>query len=275
MKKLLLTLYFVLFAYSINVYAQGTLSHDFLVDNEEAAAIPDEDKILAAEESAKKLLQQRPQNLRKKSFPKLRSAIATSSFKKIKDRVVPAPFGLVWGASIVETTNQGVELTPVEEKDYPNSFAATKLPKELQDFARVDVSFGEENKLWRIIAYSSPITDDADASKILKIYETYANLLNKKYGNKQQFFNPAQIEVITKNAQGREVSETQDAPIGNPQFLAQLQSGEAELYSTYNNQDVGAALAINVDGEGKSYIVIDYKNLNLLKEKEQQTLDAL
>lgn len=275
MKKFLFILCFVVCGHFVDAFAQGTLSQEFLVDNEEAASIPDKDKILAAEESAKKLLQQRPQNLRKKSFPKLRSSVVVSTNQTSNEPVTPAPFGLIWGANITQTTNQGVELTPVEEKDYPNSFAASNLPKELQDFARVDVSFGEENKLWRIIAYSTPITDNADASKILKIYETYANLLNKKYGNKQQFFNPAQIEVTTKNAQGREVSEIKDAPIGNPQFLAQLQSGEAELYSTYNNQDVGAALAINVDGEGKSYIVIDYKNLNLLKEKEQQTLDAL
>lgn len=47
------------------------------------------------------------------------------------------------------------------------------------------------------------------------------------------------------------------------------------LYSTYYNDDVGAALAVNVDGDGKSYIVVDYKNLKLLRNREKQTLDAL
>ena len=38
---------------------------------------------------------------------------------------------------------------------------------------------------------------------------------------------------------------------------------------------IGAALALNVDGEGKSYIVIDYKNLNILQERENETLNIL
>lgn len=67
----------------------------------------------------------------------------------------------------------------------------------------------------------------------------------------------------------------EDAPIGNPNFLKQLQNGDATLYSTYYNDDVGAALAVNVDGDGKSYIVVDYKNLKLLRNREKQTLDAL
>ena len=31
----------------------------------------------------------------------------------------------------------------------------------------------------------------------------------------------------------------------------------------------------NVDGDVKSYIVVDYKNLKLLRNREKQTLDAL
>ena len=36
-----------------------------------------------------------------------------------------------------------------------------------------------------------------------------------------------------------------------------------------------AALGVNVDGNGQSYITIDYKNLKLMKEREAETLNAL
>ena len=101
------------------------------------------------------------------------------------------------------------------------------------------------------------------------------NAKNKKYGNKQEFFTPAQISVKTTDSKGKEITVQEPAPIGNPNFLNQLKSGEAVLYSTYNNQEVGAALAVNVDGSGKSYIVIDYKNLTIMNAQEQETLDAL
>ena len=99
--------------------------------------------------------------------------------------------------------------------------------------------------------------------------------VTKKYGNKKEFFTPAEINVVTKDSSGREKIIKKTAPLGNPEFLRQLQSGKAVLYSTYNNNEIGAALAINVDGDGKSYIVLDYKNLGLLYSKEKKTLDAL
>ena len=100
-------------------------------------------------------------------------------------------------------------------------------------------------------------------------------LLEKKYGNKQTFFTPATIEKTIINAQKKEEIVKETAPIGNPDFLNQLAGGSAFLYSTYNNTDVAAALSIGVDGEKKSYIVIDYKNLKILQEQENETLDAL
>ena len=63
--------------------------------------------------------------------------------------------------------------------------------------------------------------------------------------------------------------------IGNPDFLKELQNGEAFLYATFENGIVGAALGVNVDGNGQSYITIDYKNLKLMKEREAETLNAL
>ncbi len=260
----------------------GVIQRDFLIDEQVAAEVErdaaaaknvlKEQDVEAAQNQAKRLLKARPQALRKQNFPKLRSQIKAPV---VAEKAVAAPFGLIWGASINDTRNQGVLLQAVGEKDYVNNFSASHLTKPVSDFARIDVTFGEEDELWRIVAYGQLQDDDAKATKVLRLYKIYNDLLTKKYGHAQQFFTPALIQVEKKDEKGRPVLEQEEAPIGNANFLQQLQSGEAVLYSTYYNDEVGAALAVNVDGDGKSYIVLDYKNLKILRQRENVTLDAL
>lgn len=190
-----------------------------------------------------------------------------------------APFGLAWGGSYNQIKSLGVNLVRTEIKDLPNSFFATTLPKDLPGFNQVVISFGENNLLWKITAYSIMLDDTPDASQALQIYRKYYDLLEQKYGNAQQFFTPkiSTIEKVVKNKDGKDTTETTkvEEPIGNKNFLAQLQSGEAELYATFENHKVGAALSINVDGNGKSYVIINFTNLEIFKEREQKVLDAL
>ena len=186
-----------------------------------------------------------------------------------------APFGLNWGASILDTQDLGVSLTPIGEKDYVNSFSAQNLPKPLKDFRSIDLTFGIENELWRIIAYGNFLEDTKDAAVVLRQYRRFYKLLERKYGNAQQFFTPQPISESPVTNNPNQSLPQVDTSIGNPNFLAQLQSGEAELYATFEGNDVGAALSVNVDGSGRSYIIIDYKNIKILREREEQALDAL
>lgn len=236
-------------------------------DKEQAAA--------AAVSSARSLLDQKPAKLRQKNFPKFKTREISRSLAKDETETKDAPFGLLWGASIADTRNQGVQLSTADMKDYVNSFLATRLPKPIAFFDRVYIVYGKEDELYRVLAYSRLIDDDASASKVLGYYNTYSELLNKKYGNKEQDFTPAMINKTVKNAKGQDEIVQEAAPIGNQDFLAQLQSGDAVLFSTYYNKDVAAALSIGVDGDEKSYIVIDYKNLQILEKQEAKTLDAL
>lgn len=189
-----------------------------------------------------------------------------------------APFGLLWKASIEVIKNMGVILTPSEQEDYVNSYTATQLPKGSKGFRRVQLTFGEENELWRIIAYGDFIEDTPSASKGMREYEMYARLLNQKYGKQKDFYTPA-MKTIEKEVmiQGRKTKQTEHVPekLENPNFLQQLQNGTASLYSTFEGDGIGVALALNVDGEGKSYIIIDYKNLKILQERENETLNIL
>ena len=181
--------------------------------------------------------------------------------------------------SVKETENLGVTLTPAGEKDYMNNYTTKNLPNSLHDFRDVVLTFGVNDRLWRIIAYGNFIKDDASASGVLKIYRQYFNLLSQKYGNAQEFYTPNIINVdktvTDERGKQKTVTEQKKQPLGNPDFLQELENGTAELYATFENGTIGAALGVNVDGNGQSYITVDYKNLKLMKEREAEMLNAL
>lgn len=220
-----------------------------------------------------------PENIRP---PKRNNSFQRPSARKVtpkESKYGDGPFGLPWGATYEQIKDLGVEMVKTPIKDYPNSFIATKLPKQISDITKVYITFGENNKLWRIVAYGELINDTPDASKIMQQYHQYGKLLGQKYGNEKEFFTPkiSEIEKKYKDKQNKEIVKIVkvEEPIGNKNFLAQLQSGEAVLYSAYENQKVGVVLSVNVDGDGKSYLVIDYTNLQILKEQDTKTLNAL
>lgn len=268
----------------------GNFYQDLLISDElkaqeakEKADAQNRQKLEQAKNSARGILTTKTKNL-KVDVPKLERRKVETPAKSDKEvaaatqNLDSAPFGLLWKASIEATKNLGVILTPIEQKDYVNSFAATHLPKDPKGFREVYLTFGEENELWRMIAYGEFINDTPDAAKVLKEYRMYSRLLSRKYGNAKEFFTPA-TKTIQKTVRenGQDVVKTEQIPepMGNPNFLKQLQSGEADLYSTFEGDNIGAALAINVDGDGKSYIIINYTNIKILKEREEETLDIL
>lgn len=291
---------FTLFSFLLSVTTAsaqetgGDFYQDILISDEVKAQIREDEantrlqqKGADAQSQARDLLQKKARPLEidvpkverraKKDTPKIPASAPAANAPKAQD-LASAPFGLLWGAPVSTVNNMGVILKPIEEKDYRNVFAAEHLPKDAKGFREINLVFGEEDELWRITAIGDFIDDDAAASKILREYRKYYRLLAKKYGNPKEFFTP-KINVVEKkvyqNGRNVMVEEKVPAPMGNPDFLAQLQSGEAELYSTFEGNNIGAALAINVDGEGKSYIIIDYKNLKILQSREDETLDIL
>ncbi len=286
-KSILPLLLFSLFSFSATAQ-DSALPQNFLFDDsdiivtapkepeKEKAKIDIDKEARSAVASARDLLNQKPLKLQQKAFPSIKNKIATiPTVSKPTNNLTVAPFGLLWGSSIADTRSSGVQLANAEMKDYVNSFLATRLPKPIAFFNKVYLVYGKEDELYRILAYSELIDDDASASKVLTEYQSYSTLLKQKYGNQAEDFTPAKISKTIKNDQGRDEVIQQDAPLGNPDFLAQLQAGTAVLFSTYHNNEIAAALSIGVDGDKKSYIVIDYKNLHILKKHEAKMLDAL
>lgn len=261
----------------------GDFYNSLLISDE----IKNEENAQQAKQNAGKLLDTKPAEIKidspllRSQQKKLKRAKKSQEFKarsKIIRGNEAAPFGLAWGASYDEVKKDGVTLSPVGQKDYVNNFSATHLPKKVSTFREVILTFGIENELWRIIAYGNLINDTPSAEKVMEIYNRYYRLLEQKYGNAQQFYTPKVINVDTQvpgsNSQKTETI-AQEQPIGNPDFLSELQNGEAFLYATFENGKVGAALSVNVDGSGQSYITIEYKNLTILQAREKSTLDAL
>ena len=105
------------------------------------------------------------------------------------------------------------------------------------------------------------------------------NKLEKKYGNAHETYIPAATNVDQTDEFSSEPAFVPSKDIPNqqnaPDLLKQLQSGQTVIYATFQDENTGAALAVGVDGEGKSYITIDYKSLRILRQREAQTLDAL
>ena len=287
MKKVFLTAFFLLTAAAGTAKAEeplegGQFYEDVLISDD----LKMRESSDSAKEKASRLLDQKPKIIKIEGAPlefrAPRQQQPTTVVSKPVDTTTKygeAPFGLSWGATYNQTKALGVDLTKVERKDSVNNFIVTKLPKPISDFRRIIVSFGENNSLWRLSAYGKLISDDPAASKALHLYKKYYDLLQRKYGNAQEFFTPkiVTVEKTVKDEYGRDKVEKEKVtrPIGNPDFLAELQSGEAVLYATFEDKDVGAALAVNVDGDGKSYIIIDYTNLQIFREREKEVLDAL
>ena len=198
----------------------------------------------------------------------------SQTLDNLKNTYGSAPLGLVWGASMSDVEKSGVRLIPQPMKDYTNSFLAEKLPNPLKDFSTAYLIFGDSDKLYRVLARSDKISDDTpNATKTLKLYQYYYNLLSKKYGNAQQNYSLATTNVDENPTQAN--SAAAQSPEDNPNLLANLISGAAVLYATFGGEDVGVALAVNVDDDNQTYIEIDYRNLKIIKENELNVLEAL
>lgn len=279
MKKVLFALAsllcFSVFAAKAEDAADGAFFEDVLLSDD----IKLKEDSVDAKEAARRLLDSKPKIIKIEGQALPFRAYQPAAPVETVTKYGEAPFGLSWGATYNQTKALGVDMKKIERKDTPNSFIVAKLPKPLADFDQVVASFGEDNSLWRIVGYGAPAADDASASKVLRLYRRYYKLLNQKYGNGKEFFTPkiSTLEKTVKDEYGKDKIEKiqKEEPIGGANFLQELQNKEAVLYATFEDDNVGAALTVSVNDQGQSYIIVDYTNLKIYREREEETLDAL
>ena len=156
---------------------------------------------------------------------------------------------------------------------------ATNLPKPIKAMREVLISFGDENALWRISGYGKFLDDDDKATKGLEEYHKFYDMLEEKYGNAEEFYTPyvKNVEETTTNEDGStsKVIKQYFMQIGDEGFKQRLMSGEATLYATFENDHIGVTLALLADGEGQTYIIIDYKNLKKNEIDLKEIYEAL
>ena len=278
MKKIVLCGLVALFSGIQAPKAEEDFFDNLIVDDEMKQEVKTNIEKENAQIKAGEILDQKPLQLK---------IDANNQFKIKKttvEEIVPiereiAPFGLKWLATKDEILELQVKLEPYTVKDSPQSYMATNLPKPVKAMREVLISFGDENALWRISGYGKFLDDDDKATKGLEEYHKFYDMLEEKYGNAEEFYTPyvKNVEETTTNEDGStsKVIKQYFMQIGDEGFKQRLMSGEATLYATFENDHIGVTLALLADGQGQTYIIIDYKNLKKNEIDLKEIYEAL
>jgi hypothetical protein len=136
-----------------------------------------------------------------------------------------APFGLSWGMSAAQVKSLGVELSDFPKSDWGTSLSATKLPKVIADAETVVLSFGFDDKLWRVAAVSRSFQNDPAGTATVTRYDELNKILADKYGK------------------GRAVHQVDENAEQNF-FLMHIKDGRSSWYTNYDTKDLTIQLAI-------------------------------
>ena len=161
---------------------------------------------------------------------------------------VSAPLGLAWGASQEEVRALGVDLQATTNKDYGESYSAHKLPKALSDQEDAVLSFGYDNKLWRIAAISRKFESEPQGTTVRTRYQELLTSLTEKYG-KPQSVHSLGNSIFSQPAY----------------FVAGINNGKSFWYSNLGTADVKVQLGIRGETSDAARWVIFYENVALKK----------
>jgi len=274
MKNILCPVVMLLTLFSVKAKAENDFFDELIIDHENQKKLEEEIKIEESKVKASQVLDQKLMDL--KFEQKKKEAEENQEEKVVYDS---APFGLLWLAPQKEIEKLGVVLTPKKVKDSPNSFTATNLPKSVSAFDSVLVSFGDNDILWRIAGYGTPIEDDQNASLGLKEYNKFYQIFDEKYANAEEFYTAAVInvdeEVMLKDGSKSHMIRQKFIEKGDDGFKEKLMKGESILYATFHNDSVSVTLALMANGDGQTFIMVDYKSLKINDLEHEKMMDAL
>jgi hypothetical protein len=157
-----------------------------------------------------------------------------------------APLGLSWGITTSDLRARGVELTEYSGSQFGKSFVASKLEKAIADQDAALLSFGFNDKLWRIILLSREFSNDPFGSSVLARYNELTNVLSEKYGKPQQF-----------HRLGQSIYSEQRY------FLAGIRGGESSWFSDFDTPNLKIQLRIstNDSSTGRWQLIYEHKSL--------------
>lgn len=261
------------------------------IENEEAAIsgrnksqdlLSQKPQILELRENEKQLLLENEKKkdalAQKINERKYLEAKKQEAMMDITKRLEQAPFGLYWDASKEDIESIGFILKPSKRENYEGVYRIENPKQKHTVFEHIFAIFGRQNHLWCIYAQGVPQEDKPDASQILKVYHQYYEALQKKYGNGKEIFSPYVYveEKVEGEGSNKKVSHIKHQnPLGGKNFLNELQTKKASLYATFENEKLGVILGVFANGKQKSFIAIDYKNLNIMSQEKESNLEEI
>lgn len=155
------------------------------------------------------------------------------------------PLGLTWGQSSSQIKEAGVELKDVPLNDFGKSFFATNLPRALADQKHTLLSFGHDDKLWRVVLLGREVDNDPMGLSVKSRYEELKQILEEKYGKARTFQTLG--DSIYAEAQ---------------YFLAGIRSGKSFWQSSFGTNSVAIDLSIiaSDSSTGQWRIIFEDKN---------------
>ena len=115
--------------------------------------------------------------------------------------------------------------------------------------------------------------------RVKENFQKFYDILEEKYGNGEEFYTPyvknVEETIIADDGTTTKTIKQYFMQIGDDGFKQKLMSGEVTLYATFENERVAVTLALLADGEGKTYIIVDYKNLKKNEMDLKEVYDAL
>lgn len=156
------------------------------------------------------------------------------------------PLGLAWGSTVEQLTTQGIELKPFPQKDFGETYLASKLPRALSDQETAALAFGYDNKLFRVVIVSRPYENDPSGTTVRNRYSDLSSTLAEKYGK------PYSVENLGTSI----YAQTQ-------YFLAGINGGYSSWYSNYETSRIVAQLGLTAESSstGRWRIIFEEKRL--------------
>jgi len=132
---------------------------------------------------------------------------------------------------------------------------ATKLPKSISGQELTLLSFGHDNKLWRIIAISTPYENDPYGNAAKDRYEELSKALAEKYGKGR----------VSERFGERFYSEPKN-------FVYGISQGESVWFTNFENSDLWVQL--NLRGQDMSALrwnlIYEHKGLRAAFEQDKK-----
>lgn len=156
-----------------------------------------------------------------------------------------APFGLSWGMSVGQLREAGVQLRALQADETGARYSTGDLPKMLADLDEVILSFGRNDRLYRVEAVSRDFLHDIDGSRIKPRYDALSRALAAKYG-------------------AGKVTHDINKPWDRPEhFLMGLYLGSSRYHTGFEGRNVSVRLAIEAKRRDTGVYVLTYLNKEL------------